>query len=173
MISKICCLGNTASGKSILAKKIAQELNLPQFSLDKIYYKVNWSHISRSEFLSKQKEILNQNYWIIDGTFSECGLRERFEAADIVIFLDSSSVSCLHYALSRRGKNKDRLPDGVDDKHLSISKSLKFLFDILTFNFRDRRRIVHLAQEFPKKFQLINSWNEEDEVVNRLKSQTR
>ena len=94
MINKISCFGNTASGKSYLAEKLAQELNLPHFSLDKLYWRENWTHCTKAEFLTEQRKILAEEHWVLDGTFAECGLAERIERSELVVLLDSKPLDC-------------------------------------------------------------------------------
>ncbi|QDK71038.1 hypothetical protein [Lactococcus protaetiae] len=94
MINKISCFGNTASGKSYLAEKLAQELDLPHFSLDKLYWQENWTHCTKAEFLAEQRKILAGEYWVLDGTFAECGLAERIERSELVVLLDSKPLDC-------------------------------------------------------------------------------
>jgi len=166
--AKILVLGNTASGKSFLAAKIAKQLNLPRFSLDEIYWQKNWTHVSRAEFLAGQREIIARKIWVIDGTFAEFGLRGRFAAADAAIFLDISPRQCLRRAISRRGDGRASLPHGADDRHLGFAKSVEFLVEILLFNLLDRRRIRKLAREFPGKLIIIKNWSEEEKVLENL-----
>lgn len=165
---KVCVFGNTASGKSVLARKIAQKLNLPLIELDKMFYHADWTHVPYEEFWNKQKTIFEQEKWVIDGTFAESGLYERFAMADKVILLDSKPISCLKRALSRRGKDSQRLPNGADDRKMSWGKKLKFAYEILSFNRTDKRQILRLAHQFPEKFILIDDWTDEEELLKQL-----
>lgn len=168
MINKISCLGNTASGKSYLAKKLAQELNLPYFSLDLYYWQENWTPITKTEFLAIEQKITANEKWVLDGTFAEVGLSARFEQSDCVVFLESKPLGCLKRALKRRGNEKDRLPNGADDQKIGFFRSLNFLFDILTFNLRDRRKILKLAHRFPDKLVILQDWGEEEALILQL-----
>ncbi|GAB2027374.1 DNA topology modulation protein [Lactovum odontotermitis] len=161
-------MGNTASGKSTLAGNIARTLDLPQYSLDKFYWQANWKHISRPEFLKIMTQLTQKESWVIDGTFAEFGLESRFEAADKILLLDSHPFDCVRRALSRRGKDAGRLPEGADDREMNPILAIGFLVEILIFNINDRRRIMKMAKKFPEKFILLKNWDEEDKFIERL-----
>lgn len=169
MIQKVCVLGNTASGKSFLASRIAQLLKMESISLDQIFWKQNWTSLSLEAFYREQQKILKQEAWVIDGTFSECGLAERFEAADLVVFLDSNPLVCLLRAIKRRGKDKKRLPKGADDTQLSFGQSLKFALEILRFNGQERSQILLLASQSAQKFIFLHHWKEEAKLLERIR----
>ncbi|WP_190288265.1 hypothetical protein [Lactococcus protaetiae] len=44
-------------------------------------------------------------------------------------------------------------------------------FDILTFNLRDRRKILKLTHRFPEKLVILQDWSEEENLINRLMGQ--
>lgn len=167
-IRRVIVLGNIASGKSYLTKHISHELKLPEYHLDKLYWRADWSHINHDEFIQKQDEIVTKDAWVIDGCFSEFGLETRFAAADVVFFLDMPPWFCLKNALARRGNKRNDLPDGADDADIPIVRGLSIILDLLTFRLRVPRKIAYLSTRYQGKLTVIKSWDEEDEILRAI-----
>ena len=49
-MKKIMIIGCCGSGKTTLAKKLSNKLNLPLIHLDKLNWRDNWENISKEEF---------------------------------------------------------------------------------------------------------------------------
>jgi len=169
-IARVCVLGNIASGKSFLASRISDALGLPIAHLDQLYWRPGWSHVSRAEFLTRQRELLAEDRWIIDGTFSEFGLDDRFRRADAVVFLDVGATTCLRRALARRGDRRTDLPDGADDTALGPGRAASFLAEIALFGVWDRPRILRAARRNHARFFHLTSWNDEPDVLAALRA---
>ena len=87
---KIIVLGLTGSGKTTFSNKLGKLLNVPVFYLDQYFWKENWQHVSQSEFLNAQENIVRENEsWIMDGSFPRSkSLDFRIYSADTIIFFD-------------------------------------------------------------------------------------
>lgn len=85
---KIFIIGNVASGKSTLAKKLSKQTNITHYEIDLIVHD-DTLHLHRS--LNQQfaliKTINQNNDWIIEGTLRN-DLDILLELADKIIFLD-------------------------------------------------------------------------------------
>lgn len=102
---KIIIIGCSGSGKSTFARKLAEITDLPLYYLDMIYWKEDCSHITRTEFIEKQKEILQGNEWIVDGNFRNT-LEMRIKESELIFFFDIPTEECIEGALNR-GKRED------------------------------------------------------------------
>ncbi|HAT74241.1 MAG: hypothetical protein US30_C0012G0038 [Candidatus Moranbacteria bacterium GW2011_GWF2_36_839] len=85
---KIVVVGVSASGKSILSRKIFKETGLPLFHMDKIMWNRGWNYIGGKETINALKDISNKNQWIIDGYITKNARSFVFEKADLIIYLD-------------------------------------------------------------------------------------
>ena len=83
---KIAVIGCPGSGKTTFSKQFATITKLPLYQLDLIYWKCDATHLSRPEFKQKQKEIVSNDEWIIDGNFKRT-LEIRIKNASLFIFL--------------------------------------------------------------------------------------
>ena len=166
-VRRICVMGNTASGKSHLAGLIGREFGLPVIHLDAIYWRPQWSHMAREDFLAAQRDLISQEEWVLDGCFSEFGLLERFQAADVVVFLDMPTWSCLRRAAGRRGEHSGDLP--ADDRKLPVGLGLLFLIEIMLFKLLERPRILAAARSSGTQFVRLRRWADEDDALAELR----
>lgn len=103
--NRIIIVGNNGSGKSYLSEELSVITGLPLVHLDVEFWRPNWEKPSKEEWIKKQTELISKEEWIIDGNHT--GTMElRFEAADIIIFLDINRFVCLAGVFKRHGKKR-------------------------------------------------------------------
>lgn len=90
-MKKVLITGSVASGKTTLAKRLAETICVPWYELDQIvYHKTETGPYKRSE--AEQFEVISdidrKGAWIFEGTDRK-SYRFLFEWADTVIFLDT------------------------------------------------------------------------------------
>ena len=86
-MKRIAVFGNAGGGKSTLARQLAELTQLPLYPLDTIQYKPGGGQLPHAEYLNGHKELLRRDAWIIDGFGSVASARERFSAADTLIYI--------------------------------------------------------------------------------------
>lgn len=99
-MKRIMIIGSPGSGKSTMARRLSDILNIPAVHLDKLWWKPNWTESSKEEFDIRLTTELNADSWIIDGNYSRT-MDARLEKADTVILLDFPRHICLIRALKR------------------------------------------------------------------------
>lgn len=113
-MNKILIVGNSGSGKSWLAQKLKNLLNLNAFSLDDIHWQSGGYNAKRTPEQIKQAldDIGQQTHWVVEGVFG--GLAEQLtQAADVFIFLDMPWSLCESALLQRGSKSSEQL-DAVE-----------------------------------------------------------
>ena len=167
---RVCIVGNFGSGKSHFAKIISEEYGLPIIHLDTFYWHPDWTRCTRAEFLAHYDEILAEEKWILDGSYPEFNLRRRFNAADLVFFLDMPFKFCLKQMLNRRSETRDDFP--ADEHKTKISRVLElvFLFRQSLFGIIDRPMIMNAAKHSTTPFIRIQDWSDEDVALELCKS---
>ncbi|MEM8948829.1 MAG: adenylate kinase [Pseudomonadota bacterium] len=69
---RIAILGNAGGGKSTLARRLANDLDLPHVELDRLLWLPDWTPAPAGAYGSAHAQAIAANAWIIDGM----GLRE-------------------------------------------------------------------------------------------------
>ena len=67
--SKIILVGNSGSGKSWLAKQIADTTGYPLYHLDVEFWQPGWVMTPREEKIERQRKMVSGDNWIIDGNY--------------------------------------------------------------------------------------------------------
>ncbi len=98
---KIIIVGCGGSGKSTLARKLGEMTKIPVFHLDALYWKPGWVPTPREEWHARQKVLVNQDQWIIDGNYGGT-IDIRMAEADTIIFLDLPRWIAMYRVLKRR-----------------------------------------------------------------------
>lgn len=177
MYNRISIVGGSGSGKSTLCNILSKELNLPAIHLDAINYEPNWVEIDKEErdkIISNKSE---EDKWIIDGNYNKT-LQERFDKADLIIWLDYSTIKQLNGVIKRYLKtyNKERPEIPGCKERLDFT----FIKYVLTYNKKKRPVIVEYLKNMPKEKVLVfkrqkdlNKWLKEftgnDSVLENLK----
>lgn len=113
-MKKIIVIGSGGAGKSTLASKLGNVLNINIYHLDTLMWKPNWEMISHNEQIKIQEEIIKNDEWIIDGNYGKT-LDIRLNAADTIIFLDFPRIVCIYRVFKRYLKYRNRTrPDMVE-----------------------------------------------------------
>lgn len=86
---RISVVGTTGSGKTTLARQVAQHLQVPHIELDALHWNPGWMAASNQVFRVRVAEALQGDHWVVDGNYSS--VRDLvWSRADTIIFLDYS-----------------------------------------------------------------------------------
>ena len=88
-VKRVSVVGNSGSGKSRLAERIAQVLHVAYVELDAIHHLPDWRPIDPEEFVARIEEIACTDAWVIDGNYRTVVVDGPvWERADTVVWLD-------------------------------------------------------------------------------------
>ncbi len=152
MYNRISIVGGSGSGKSTLCNILSKELNLPAIHLDAINFNTNWVEIDKTERDKIISAKSSEDKWIIDGNYNKT-LKERFDKADLIIWLDYSTFMQLKGVLKRFFKthNKER-PEIPGCKE---RLELNFLKYVITYNKKKRLIIKDYIKNISKEKVII------------------
>ena len=148
--NRIILIGSPGSGKSWLAKRIADITGYKLYHLDKEFHLPNWQRPHRDIWVEKQEKMISGKKWIIDGHYNNT-IELRYAAADLVIFLDINPFVCMWGAAKRQGKKRSDFPDYLTEPKVFSRLFLNFCKDIWTFPKWGRRTVKNLREQYPKK----------------------
>ncbi len=161
--NRIIIVGSAGSGKSYLAKKIAEISGYPLIHL---YWQPGWSKTPREEWIEKQRKMMAAEKWIIDGNYDST-LELRFKESDAVIFLDINRFVCMLAAIKRHGKKRSDLPDYLTEKF--DKEFVDFLKWIWSFSKTSKLKILALHETYEAKpFIVIKSRRNVDKFLKDL-----
>ncbi len=146
---RISIVGTTGSGKTTLAKAVAQQLQIPHIELDGLYWEPNWTAAAPQVFRNRVSETLSSDCWVVDGNYS--AVRDIvWSRADIVVFLDYSFWVVMQRLLQRtlqRSLKQEELWNGnrEDIRKSFFSQESIVLWMLQTYQ-RNRKKYPLLFQ---------------------------
>ena len=79
--------GTSGSGKTTVAKAIAEKLGIRHIELDAIYWQPSWTELPKDEFYERVKEETENGDWAIDGNYRV--VRDLiWDRVDTIVWLD-------------------------------------------------------------------------------------
>ena len=86
-MKRIAIVGTTGSGKTTLARRVAQRCLISHIELDALQWEPNWTPAEPQGFRDRVTAALSGDRWVVDGNYS--AVRDIVWAkADTVVFLD-------------------------------------------------------------------------------------
>ena len=139
-MNRVLILGCCGAGKSTFARELSQRTQLPLIHLDQHYFTDHWVEPDKESWHSTVTSLSNQEQWIMDGNYGGT-LDFRLQYADTVIFLNSSTLTCLYRVISRTfkyyGRARPDVAPGCRERF-----DLGFLHYVLLFNHLKRPSIL-------------------------------
>jgi adenylate kinase family enzyme len=139
---RICVVGNSASGKTTLARAAAATLDLPYLELDSIYHGPEWT--PRPEFRQEVEAFVSGDRWVVDGNYTRAGTMETvWPRADALVWLDPPRRLVMWRVVRRTAKRlltREELWNG------------------------NRERIRNLIATDPEENIVLWTWTRHDEV---------
>lgn len=87
MPRRIHVVGTSGSGKTTVAKAIADKLGIRHIELDAIHWQPDWTEIPKDEFRRRVEEETSEESWTIDGNYSK--VRDIiWGKVDTIVWLD-------------------------------------------------------------------------------------
>ncbi|MCC7117695.1 MAG: hypothetical protein IT310_04150 [Anaerolineales bacterium] len=84
---RIVVIGTTSSGKSTLAKQIADKFDLQFVELDALYWEENWTPAPMPVFFERVENMVEKERWALAGNYSSAR-QMVWERAQAIVWLD-------------------------------------------------------------------------------------
>ena len=148
--NKIIILGASGSGKSYLTLRLAELTKYPVLHLDAVYWLRRWESIPEDDFVTRQREMISGDTWIIEGNYPN-SMEMRFAAADLVIFLEANRFTRILSGALREYKKRPYLPPALELQGMSFKEHIDFAKSQWTHGERTRVDVMHLHDKYPDK----------------------
>ncbi|QDK36864.1 hypothetical protein [Bdellovibrio sp. NC01] len=165
-IHKVAVIGNSSGGKTRLARKLAQSLQLPLTHVDSIQFVEGMKIRPYKESIAIIKQIQNQDRWIIDGYGPLDILVKRLELADKIVMIDFPLWRHYWWAAKRQIQNlwsrREELPTGCDER--SWDHTVKLFKTIKSAHKQMRPELLRILSRPALKdkvvmIQTMSNWN--------------
>ena len=159
-MDKIVIIGSPGAGKTTLARQLGQILDIRVFYLDRYFWRCGWKEYSREERIAIQQRLTTgAEQWIIEGSYISSSTA-RLDAADTIIFLDTSPFCCLWRVIKRyfTTHHQNIRPDRADGCPNQLN--LTYLLKVLVFPYRGRKLLwkrIHEQQNKHKEIYILRS----------------
>ncbi len=140
MYNKIAIVGAPGTGKTTLSNILSKLYNIEATHIDGIHHMENWVQRDKDERDRMILDVVSKDKWIIDGTY-KATLKPRFEAADLIIWLDYSSFAQIKGVMTRFLKNKGKEKPEIPGCKEKMDK--EFFTYVLRYNKDKRKNIVN------------------------------
>lgn len=152
-MKRILVIGSGGAGKSTVARRLGQLLDIEVNHLDKFFWKPGWIESPPDEWRETVTELINRESWIIDGNYSGT-LKLRLQRCDTIVFLDMPRLLCLwrivkRNLLYRRGGRPD-MAEGCLEK-----LDFEFVSWVWNYSRRSRPKVVRLIREHSKEKRVV------------------
>lgn len=87
-MSRIAILGNTAGGKSTLARRLSKTRDLPHVEIDALFWQPDWTTVPKEKYVQDHDAAIAKDAWIIDGGGDLPSIERRLDRATDLILLD-------------------------------------------------------------------------------------
>ena len=147
--------GDTASGKSSFAVKLAISENLPLVHLDRVMEDIGRD--DRHSIASRIKKEADKANWIIEGNAFTKDLDYRIKQADKIYVFDFNRLATLVNHIKRYAKlrTKQEVRRGSESAELN----LKYFIPYILFKFPPRKReAIRLAKSLKKDMVIFKSY---------------
>jgi adenylate kinase family enzyme len=149
--TRIAVVGTTCSGKTTVAKRLADIHGVPHVELDALHWGADWSEPDAEEFRERVEEALAGEAWVADGGYHGKLGDLVLERAELVVWLDPPLPTVL-YRLGartvRRVRTREELWGGNREtwRGAFFSRDSLFLWAVKTHRPRRGRYEERLAK---------------------------
>lgn len=146
---RIVVIGTTSSGKSTLAKQIADTFGFDFIELDALHWEPNWKMAEIEVFRERVREAIQSTGWVVAGNYSK--VRDLiWSRAELIIWLDYPFHIVFWRLLTRtirRGWTQEELWNGNREKfwwHLKLWSEESLFHWLFKTYWRRKREIPAL-----------------------------
>lgn len=147
-IERINVIGVSGSGKSTVARMLAEKLSLAYVEMDRIFWGPDWYWPTDEEFFQQLKQEIAGEQWVLDGNYSRTAPL-KWERVQLVVWVDMPFWITLIQATGRavkRSWTKEELWPGTGNRE-SFRKSFLSKDSIILWTIKTYKSVRKRYQE--------------------------
>ena len=149
MPTRIAVVGTSGSGKTTVARRLAEHHGVPHVELDALHWGPNWSEPTAEEFRARVDEATSVPGWVADGSYHGKLGDSLLERADFIIWLDlpfRTVARRIWVRTLRRIRGREELWAGNREtwRDAFFSRDSLFVWIVTTHRARRRRYLDRL-----------------------------
>jgi adenylate kinase family enzyme len=121
---KIAVFGKPGGGKSTLSLQIAAATKLPLHQLDLVQYQRGGTKVPDEVFAGLHAEIMAQEEWVVDGFGNPRVFAAMVDAADVLVYVERSSLTHYWWVTKRLLKSPFSKPLGWPEGSPLLSSTI-------------------------------------------------
>jgi adenylate kinase family enzyme len=159
-MERVWVVGNSGSGKSTVARRLATAIGAHHSELDAIFHQPGWTELPRDEFRRRVEGVVRGPRWVLDGNYAAVADLVRARA-DTVVWIDLSRWRVMHQLGVRtllRGARRTELWNGNREtlrNFFSLDKEKSILVWAWTQHEEYRRRYLELLESAPTGLRIV------------------
>ncbi len=150
---RVSIIGSGGAGKSTLAARVADRLDLPLVHLDARYWQPGWVATPADAWRREVEALIAEPAWVMDGNYGGT-LDVRLAASDLVVFLDLPRLVCLwrvvRRAMRHRGRSRPDMAPGCPEQ-----LSWEFVRWVWSYPERRRPQVLHRLAALPPTTRVV------------------
>ena len=168
-MKRILVIGSGGAGKSTVATRLAQLLDLEVNHLDKFYWRPGWVETPPEEWTQIVTDLINRDSWIIDGNYGGT-LELRMQRCDTIVFLDMPRLLCVWRIVKRNFRYRRGVrPDMAEGCREKLDP--EFVSWVWNYSRRTRPKVVKLIREQANGKRVV--WLRSNAEVNKFLGELR
>jgi adenylate kinase family enzyme len=147
--TRIAVVGTSGSGKTTVARRLAEHHGVPHVELDALHWGPNWSEPTAEEFRARVDEATSSPGWVADGSYHAKLGDSLVERADFIVWLDlpfRTVARRIWVRTLRRVRRREELWAGNREtwRDAFFSRDSLFVWIVTTHRARRRRYLDRL-----------------------------
>lgn len=175
-MNRIIVVGTTGSGKSKVAKELAEKLAIKYIEMDLLFWEPNWTEPKDDVFIKKVSDAVSFERWVLDGNYGKTH-HLSWPVADTVVWIDYplwlTFYQNLCRGLSRSIKQNELWPGTGNKESLSklFSRKSILLWLLKTYDSNRKRYLSRMSdpQYAHLKFIHLKSRKEVNDFIDQLR----
>ena len=167
--NRVYIIGNSASGKTSLARKLSRILKIKSYDLDDFYWQKKFTRKRAPAKVEKLvKKVTRQKKWIIEGVYSSC-ITCSLDKADLIVWLDYPAHVITWRLLKRQVKRREKLSSTLDFLHYARDYYRKPTHKHHDRNESTRQKHKNIVDNYPAEIVHIRNRKEHEEFLRSIK----